>query len=115
MILLYSLLILIFPLIIFLNIFFYRIMVGNALRRFIKPNLNAKGLVFVEYKWPGLLSSGNFKDDTPELRIASKNGRSTNSIYAYIYYSDLRYTKKITVRINTKFLTINNVDYSSGF
>jgi hypothetical protein len=113
MILLYSLAILIFPLIIGLNILIYRLIVKKALRKFIEPKLSEKGLTFVEYKWPGLLSNGDFKADDISLTIMNKNGNVSNSSYAYIFYKDGNKTKKITARIDTTFWFINRVIYSS--
>ena len=114
MILIYSLTILIFPFIIGLNILFYHLIVRKALRKFIEPELNEKGLIFVNYKWPGLLSNGDFKYNDTTF-IVNKNGNFFNSFYAYMYYKDGKETKKITVRIDTALWYINKVVYSSDF
>lgn len=113
MILLYSLIILIFPVVIGLNIFIGRAIIKTALRKYIEPKLKENGLLFVDYKWAGLFSSGDFKDNQLQLSFMGKNGNISNSIYAYIYYKDLNNTKKITVRIDTTFLFIQEVAYSA--
>ena len=113
MILFYSLIILIFPLIIGLIILIYHLIVKKALKKFIEPKLSERGLTFIEYKWPGLLSNGDFKSDDITLMVMNKNGNASNSIYVYIFYKEGSETKKITVRINTTFWFINEVVYSS--
>ena|ERR1700761_3681475 len=112
MVLLYFLLILIFPFIIFLNILVYRLVVRKALRKHIKPKLEEKGLTFIDYKWPGLFSNGGFGN--PEITLlVNTNGNLLNSIYVYIYFKDAYETKKTTARIDTMFLFIRKVTYSS--
>jgi hypothetical protein len=115
MILFYSLAILIFPFIIGLNMLIYRLLIKKALKKYIGPKLDEKGLIFIDYKWPGLLSNGDFKIDDVGLTIMNKNGNVSNSSYAYIFYKDGNETKKITVRIDTTFWVINKVVYSSEF
>jgi hypothetical protein len=114
MFLFYSLVVLIFPVIIGLNILIYRLVVNKALKKYIKPMLVEKGLIFIEYKWPGLLSNGDFKPDDISFTIVNTNGNISNSKYAYIFYKKASEIKKITVRIDTMFLfIINKVAYSS--
>jgi hypothetical protein len=117
MIILYSLLILIFPFIISINVLIYRSIVKNALKKYIEPKLKEKGLVFIDYKWPGFFSNGDFEDDTMALTIMNKNGNVYNSSYAYIYYKEEEgsETRKVTVRIGTIFWFINKITYSSEF
>ena len=106
---------LIFPLLIGLNILAYRIIVKKAIKKYIEPKLKEKGLLFVDFKWPGLMSSGDFEGDFLISAIMNKMGWVSNSIYVYIYYRDLDDTKKVTVRIDTTFFIINKVAYSSEF
>lgn len=115
MILLYSLIVLIFPFIVSINILIYHTIVRKAVKRYIEPQLKEKGLLFINYKWPGLFSSGDFKSDTLTLTVMNKNGRISNSTYVYIYYKHLRDIKRITARISTKFLIIDSITYSSEF
>ena len=93
----------------------YRFIIRKALRKFIEPKLNEKGLIFVDYKWPGLLSTGDFEASTGTFTFMNKNGNVFNSSYAYIFYKDGNDTKKITARIDTVFWFINKVVYSSDF
>jgi len=115
MILFLLLVILIFPLTIGLNILIYRLIVKSALRKFIEPKLSEKGLIFVDYKWPGVLSNGDFEADGLTFTVMNKNGSVFNSSYAYIFYKDGSETKKITARIDTMFWFIKKVVYSSEF
>jgi hypothetical protein len=115
MLLLYSLIILIFPLIVSINILIYRLIVRKALKRYIDPQLKEKGLSFISFKWPGLFSSGDFKNGTLKLTVMNKNGKVLNSVYAYIYYKDLSDIKRVTARIDTKFGVIDGITYSSEF
>jgi hypothetical protein len=115
MILLYCLVILIFPVIIGLNILTYRFIVNKALKKHIKPMLEESGLIFIEYKWPGLLSNGEFKPDNTSFKLMNKNGNMFNSMYAYIFYKKANETKKFTVRIDTTAWYVNKVAYSSDF
>ena len=91
----------------------YHVIVKKAIRKYIKPKLNEKGLIFVDYKWPGLFSIGDFKENTWTIPVMNKNGNTFNSTYANIYYKELNETKKITVRIDTIFFLFQKVTYSS--
>jgi hypothetical protein len=113
MILLYTLAILLFPLIIALNMLIYRLIVKKALKKYIEPKLTQRGLLFIDYKWPGLFSSGDFKDQALTITIMNKNGNIFNSVYTYVYYKESNETKKITARIDTIFWFIKKVTYSS--
>lgn len=113
MILLYSLVILIVPIVIALNLFLYQMIVRKALRKYIRPKLKENNLTFINYKWPGLFSNGDFKDDKLALTVMGKNGSIVNSTYAYIYYNKLNETKKVTARIDTTFFKICKVHYNS--
>ena len=93
----------------------YRTVVRSALRKYIEPKLKEKGFLFIDYKWPGILSNGDFKPDDIELTVMSNNGNASNSSYAYIFYQDGNNTKKITARIDTTLWSINSVVYSSDF
>jgi hypothetical protein len=93
----------------------YHMIVRKTLRKYIKPKLKDNNMSFIKYKWPGLFSNGDFKDDEMALTIMSKNGSVVNSIYADIYYNKLDDTKRVTARIDTTFLIINKVHYSSEF
>ena len=113
MFLLYSLLILFFPLLISLNVLIYVSIVKKALRKYIKPILEEKNLSYVEYKWPGLFSDGDFNENDFIISIVNSYGSTSNSYYAYIYYRTGNETKKTTVKIDTRFWVIKKVTYSS--
>ena len=115
MILVYSLIVLIFPTLVGINVLIYNLTIKKALRKFIEPKLRENGYAFTEYKWPGLLSNGDFKSDDITFTMMNKNGKMFNSMYAYIFYKKGKETKKITARIDTTLLFINKVVYSSEF
>ncbi len=111
MILIYSLIILLFPFIISVNVLIYRAMVKKAIRKYIEPKLKEKGLLFINYKWPGLLSTGDF-DNGWNITL-NTGGNTSQSVYVYIYYEDSSGAKRITARIDTTLWFINSVTYSS--
>lgn len=113
MFLLYSMIILLFPSIIGINILIYNLTVKKAIKKIIEPKLKENGYSFVGYEWPGFLSNGDFKANNINIRTMSKNGRIINSMYAYIFYKRENEAKKITVQIDTLFFIIRNVFYSS--
>ena len=97
---------------ILLQIIIYRSVVKKAIKKYIEPKLNKNGYTFIEYKWPGFLSSGDFNDLEITL-VANKYGNSSNDFYVDIYYKAGRDTKKITTKIELAFLSINSVSSSS--
>jgi hypothetical protein len=112
MILFILLAILFFSLFIFLQSLLYRSIVKKAIRNYIEPKLIEKSYSFIEYKWPGLLSNGDFEDDQITLAVTSKFGNSSNTFYADIYYKAGNETKKVTAKIDTSFLSIYKVSCS---
>ena len=104
--------ILLISLFIFLQIIIYRSLVKKAIKKYIEPQLNEKGYAFIEYKWPGFLSSGDFNDLEVTL-VTNKYGNSSNDCYADIYYQAERNIKKVTAKIESTFLSIKKVSYSS--
>lgn len=98
-----------------LQMLIYRIILKNALRKYIEPKLKEKGFIFINYKWPGILSNGDFEPDDIKLTVMNKNGSASQSYYAYVFYKDSNETKKITARINTAIWSIDSVVYSSDF
>lgn len=116
MILFYSLIILIIPFIISINVLTYRLTIKKALNNYIIPKLKENDLVFIDYSWPGLFSNGKFKDDPLKLTFMNKNGQSSILLYAdIIYYTTTGETKKITARIDTTFFIIKKISYSADF
>ncbi|WP_461453375.1 hypothetical protein [Mucilaginibacter sp.] len=115
MIIFIPIVILFFSLIIALQFLIYRIIIKNALTKYIEPKLKEKGFIFIDYKWPGLLSNGEFKPDDIALSVMNKNGNASISNYAYIFYKDVNDTKKVTAKIDTTLLSITSVSFSSDF
>lgn len=115
MALLYSLILLLFPTIIAINVLAYTLTVKKALRKFIEPKLRENECAFIDYKWPGLLSNGDFRSNDIAFTDMNKNGNIFNSTFAYIFYKKGNETKKITARIDTAFLITRKVVYSSEF
>jgi hypothetical protein len=113
MLILNILLLIVFPVVIFLNIFIVSYIIKSALKKFVKPQLIQKGFVFVDYKWCGFFSHGEFKDDKFKITFVSMNGNPSISIYVDIYYKDAGLEKKITIRIDTLFCFIRKVVYSA--
>jgi len=113
MILLYSLVVLVFAIMIGLPILTYRITINKAIKSYIIPKLEEKGFDFIEYRWPGLFSTGSFKDDNFKLTVMNKNGNSISSRYVdIVYYKPSGETHKITARITSKFFFIDQVSFS---
>src|ERR1700744_2784325 len=83
----------------------YKSTVKRAIKKYIEPKLNEKSYAFIDYKWPGLLSSGDFKDLAFTL-ITNKYGNSAISYYADIYYKAGNDTKRVTAKIDTSFFSI---------
>ncbi|GAB3915645.1 hypothetical protein [Mucilaginibacter boryungensis] len=114
MILFYSLIVLILPFIIFINVLIYHFTIKKALNNYIIPKLKENDLAFIQYKWPGLFSNGNFKN-APKLTPMNRNGQPSSSLYAdIIYYTPMGETKRVTARIDTSFFLIKNVSYSAN-
>ena len=44
----------------------------------------------------------------------NKNGSASNSVYAYIFYKKGSESKKVTARIDTTFLFIKKISYSTN-
>lgn len=107
------LVIVVFSAVILLNIYIPKYIINNALNKFVKPTLQSKGLAFVRYKWCGLLSTGNFKDNSIGITFASQNGSPMNSVYIDVIYFDNNLEKSTTVKIDTVFWFIKKVTYSN--
>jgi len=102
--------IILIPTLIIYNI---KYLIYRAIKKFVKPALENKGLTYINYKWCGFFSHGSFKDDPIEITfISSKYGNSSNSIYADVYYDDNKSQKSITIRIDTVFGFVKRIAYS---
>lgn len=109
----YILVIICFITVILLNVFIVSYTIKRALKKYIIPKLQERGLLLESYKWVGLLKFGDFKNEKHVLRPSIGGGSPMISIYIYIYYKDLETRKRITVRIDTLFLFIRKVAYST--
>jgi RHS repeat-associated protein len=109
----YILIGLVFFIVIILNIYQTKYLIKRALKRFVIPKLKEKGFTFKGYRWVGFFKFGDFKDEVITLRPSFTGGSPFLSIYVYIYYIDTDLEKRITVKIDTLFLFIKKVSYSS--
>lgn len=105
--------IILFAVVILLNVLIFKLLIKRALRKFIRPKLENECLIFIDYKWAGFFSFGNFKNE--EIVIRPSGSDPFLTIYIYIYFKDTRSEKRITAKIDTLFLFIRKVTYSSGF
>lgn len=111
-ILLCIIIILFFSFLIFLQVMTRRAIIKKAINKFIKPELEEKGLSLIDYKWAGFLSTGYFPNDFG-FTIMNKNGSASNSFYTDISYQNRGEIKRVTARIDTFMFKINKITYSS--
>jgi hypothetical protein len=106
---------LLFPLIIASNVFFLHLLIKAALKSYIKPQLEAKGLYFKDYKWCGFFNTGDFKNVDIGLTTLSKTGLNSISVYTFIYYQSVEQNleKKVTAKIDVVGISIEKVVYSN--
>jgi len=109
------LIIILFSTIILVNVYAFKYIVNKAIRKFIKPKLQSAALTLTNYKWLGLFNHGDFKDDKFILFPGLKGGYPVISTYINIYYDEALIEKKATVRIDTFFVFIVSVLYSTEF
>jgi len=104
-----------FVLIIAGNVIVFHILIKQAIKDFVNPVLASKNMIFVNYKWPGFFSKGDFKDGDAALNALFNTGLNRTSIYSYIYYKDLKIgiIKSITIKIYRVSSSIESVVYSS--
>jgi hypothetical protein len=102
---------LIFLAFILLNILIFRLIINRALRKYIEPDLKEKGMFFERYKWLGFFNTGDFAELT--ITFGGSNASARLSIYIDVYYQSTKEQKRTTVRIDTFYLFIRRVKYSS--
>ncbi|WP_295792531.1 hypothetical protein [Mucilaginibacter sp.] len=109
-----SLVVLMFILIIALNIGILYLLIKRAIRKYVKPTLNQKGLVYVNYRAINLFGSGDFKgeDKRTFTPIVSTGGSPSIDIFFYVFYKSGDLTKRVTVKVETTLLFIRKVKYS---
>ncbi|MEP6613307.1 MAG: hypothetical protein ABJA76_15510 [Mucilaginibacter sp.] len=110
-----SFVVLAFISVIALNIGIHYLLIKRAIRKYVKPTLNQKGLVYVNYRAINLFESGDFKgnDRRTFTPIVSTNGSPSIDIFFYVFYKFGDLPKRITVKVETTLLVIRNVKYSS--
>ncbi len=107
------LLILFFPAIILLNIILVRIFISRAIKKFVKPKLESKGITYLNYKWTGLFNYGDFKNEKITFRPTMGGGSPWLSIYVFIFYLEQRTEKRMTIKIDTFMFFITSVVFSN--
>ena len=100
-----------FILVILLNVLAVWAVIHRAIRKKIIPDLTEKGLIFESYKWLGFFNTGDFDDLT--LTFVTTNGSPSISVYINVFYRSSTEQKRVTARIDTLFLFIRRVKYSS--
>lgn len=109
------LMILLFPTVIMLNFYSIKYVVNKAIRKFIKPKLQSVGFKFSDYKWLGFFNRGNFKNDKFILFPSVRGGYPVISTYIDVFYNEGSNQKKVTVKIDSFFVFIVRVLYSTEF
>jgi len=107
------LIIILFSTIILLNFLLFKFIVNKAIKKYIKPKLDSAGLIFTSYNWLGFFNRGDFKNDKFVLLPSLKGGYPVIATYIDVFYSKGAIQKKLTVRIDTFFIIIIRVIYSS--
>lgn len=106
----------IFAVIIFVfgNIVIYKLIVRSAIYKWINPELSKLGYSVGRTKFVGLFSNGDFKSKQLTIKFVPKNGNILNSTYLYLFIVDnLNKEIRITAKINSVFLVVTSVEYSS--
>lgn len=97
------------------NILLIHLLINKAIKCYIKPLLESKGCIYVNYKCPGLFSHGDFKYFNTGFTTMSGSGKNRFTIYAYIFYTDKieNTSKRSTAKIDIAGLSVKNIEYSS--
>jgi len=96
------------------NVIIYRWIVRRALMKFIRPYFAELGFKVQKVKFVGLFKTGDFKRLGFQWRPFMHSGSLMQTTYVYVFLSnDLRKDIRITAKINTVFLMIKKIDYSS--
>ncbi len=108
-----SFVVLIFILVIALNIGIHYLLIKRAIRKYVKPALEKKGLAYIDYKTINIFESGDFKGkEEKKFTLLVTNGSPSIDIYIYVYYQSGDLQKRITVKVETRLLFISTVKYS---
>jgi hypothetical protein len=98
--------------IILLNIIIGKAFINRAIRKFVIAKLESKGLSYLKYKWTGLFSYGDFKNEKITFRPSFGGGSPWLSIYVFIFYLEHRVEKRMTIKIDTFMFFIRTVVFS---
>ncbi len=105
-----KILVLAFFLIIVFNILVYNLVVTAVVRKYIKPYLYAKNLIFTRAKFVGLFSQGDFDKGKFIVKPVPEIGKINNTTIFYIYaVDDKREIHQYSVKVSTLFLIIRKV------
>lgn len=66
------------------NFLIHKVVVGSALRKFIKPYIQERGWHFVKYHSVGLLSCGDFEEKRFVIKPVPRVGNIVNNTYIYM-------------------------------
>lgn len=88
-------------------------LIKRAVNKYVKPRLQSSGLIFVRSQWAGFFNLGDFGTSVFSLKPYFIRGNPSIAIYAYVYYKEFEVIKRFTIRIDTLFLFIRNVTFSS--
>lgn len=102
--------IVIFIIIIVINIIIYNWIVNRAVRKYVKSYLASKGYELYAKRFPGLFSSGAFKQELL-FGIFIKGWPFHNTYVDVLSKNKIGEKKKTTVKISTSFLFIKDVKY----
>ena len=96
-------------------VIYFHTTIRRAIKEIVNPLLIAKGMSYIDYKWPGFFSRGDFEVGNKAIKDMFKTGLNSVSVYSFIYYKDLKLdaNKSITIRIDVMGLLIENVTYSN--
>jgi hypothetical protein len=104
-----------FVLVVLLNILTYKLIVSRALKKIMKPYFNSLGYRIDKVEFPGLFSTGDFKNRGFQIRPVFKMGSPVNSTFVSLFLKPIENQReiiRITAKIETVFLFIRKVEYS---
>lgn len=103
-----------FAIIIFIvgNVIFYRLIVYNAKRNYIIPDLEERGYVLLTSKFASIFSNHQFKkEEFPLTPVMMGNPFIDIYIMIEVFSEEKQILEKLYVRISTVFLVIKGVVY----
>ena len=100
------------PVLVTANLLLFHVFIRQTIKKVVRPALAIKGYVFIDYKWAGFFSCGDFKNEQMDFALFG-TGILTHSIYSFISYRDWDGVKRITIKIEINCLRVDNVIFSS--